>query len=423
METPAIHTSQDHRVGKVALLIGLACVLQIAESMIPHPVPGLRLGLANMLTLTAMVVLGFGYALEVAVLRTVLSSLIMGTFMSPTFILSLSGAVISTLVMGFFYWLSGLSKYCRLSIIGISIVGAFVHNLVQLYLAYLLLVKHPGIFIFFPWLSIGAVATGWVVGMVTGGICARLQDSSMMTDRRIVNTPLDEAPLELRNYSPGNSWLHRLPAEIKLIPLLMVAVGLLIFSTFEFVVGCFLFLGILLPLSHTPLGYLLRTARRYRLLILISFFMPLFFNAGTHVLVRLGGLELTFEGLTTGARFAARLLLLIMASALLVRTPSPDQLVGGLGRLLQPMQLFGLSSHRIAMLLSISWTALPHLWNTTRDTIASINLKDVKSIHRLLPLLSDLIATLYMQTEPAHGSWGQASEQERNDPGGPCVSQ
>ncbi|MGA6926655.1 MAG: Gx transporter family protein, partial [Desulfosarcina sp.] len=422
-QPPFTPTFQDHRVGKVALLIGLACVLQIAESMIPHPVPGLRLGLANMLTLTAMVVLGFGCALEVAILRTVLSSLIMGTFMSPTFILSLSGAVISTLIMGLFYWLSGLSRYCRLSIIGISIVGAFVHNLVQLYMAYLLLVKHPGIFVFLPWLSIGAVGTGWVVGVVTGGVCLRLQQKESITGISSGSTGLNDTALEMRNFTPGNSWLHRQPAEVKLVALFILAAGLLVFPNFELAIGCFLFLGIMLPLSHTPLGYLLQVLRRYRVLILISFFMPLFFNSGTHVLVRLAGLELTIEGLTTGVRFAARILLLIMTSALLVRTTSPEQTVRGLGRLLQPMRIFGLSSHRIAMLLSMAWTALPQLWKTTRDTITSANIKDIKSIRRLLPLLSDLIATLYMQTEPAHGLKGPPSEQEQSEPGGPCVTQ
>ena len=156
-----IDNQRDNKIYKIALLVALACVLQIAESLIPHPIPGLRLGLANMLTLTAMVVLGFRYALEVALSRSVLSAFTMGTF-----------------IMGFFYWLSGLNRRCRLSIIGISIIGAFCHNLVQLYLAYLLLVKHEGIFVFFPWLSVGAVATGWVVGVVAGGVCRRLTENS-----------------------------------------------------------------------------------------------------------------------------------------------------------------------------------------------------------------------------------------------------
>ena len=68
-----IELNKDRRIHKIALLVSLACVLQIAETFIPHPIPGLRLGLANMLTLTAMVILGFGYALQIAILRTLLS--------------------------------------------------------------------------------------------------------------------------------------------------------------------------------------------------------------------------------------------------------------------------------------------------------------------------------------------------------------
>ncbi len=165
-----IEPKEDRKIYKIALLVSISCVLQISESLIPHPIPGLRLGLANMVTLIALVTLGFRSALEIAIFRTVLSSFIMGTFMSPTFILSFSGAAISTLVMGFFYWLSSFHRRYRLSIIGISIIGALSHNIIQLYLAYLILVKHGGIFVFFPWLCIGAVVTGWITGTVAGSV-------------------------------------------------------------------------------------------------------------------------------------------------------------------------------------------------------------------------------------------------------------
>jgi len=110
-------SKENNQVYKIALLVAISCVLQISESLIPHPIPGLRLGMANMVTLVALVVLGFRPALEIAIFRTILSSIIMGTFMSPTFVLSLSGALISTLVMGFLYWLAGSNKVYRLSII------------------------------------------------------------------------------------------------------------------------------------------------------------------------------------------------------------------------------------------------------------------------------------------------------------------
>ncbi len=86
---------EDPKIYKIALLVSISCVLQISESLIPHPIPGLRLGLANMVGLIALVNLGFLSALEIAILRTILSSFIMGTFMSPNFIMIFSAAAIS----------------------------------------------------------------------------------------------------------------------------------------------------------------------------------------------------------------------------------------------------------------------------------------------------------------------------------------
>jgi heptaprenyl diphosphate synthase len=418
MKDPKTDFEPDHNLCKVALLIGLACVLQISESLIPHPVPGLRLGLANMLTLTAMVVLGFGYALEVAVLRAILSSFIMGTFMSPTFILSFAGAVISTLVMGLFYWLSGLSRHFRLSIIGISIIGAFIHNLVQLCLAYLLLVKHAGIFVFFPWLSIGAVATGWVVGVVAGGVCRRLQEND--PDLPADGSEIHYEALQIRNFTPGDSWLHRVPVEIKLIGFCALAVLLLVYIHWGIHFGYFIFLVVLLPVSGTSLRFMISAARKYLVLILISILLPMLFNSGTHILADLGILTITREGLERGALFGSRILLLVLSSALLIRTTSPDDLVGGLGRLLWPLRLFGVSTRRIAMLLSLAWTAVPQLWKTTRNTIAAANIKKTKNLRGLLPLLSGLIATLYMKTEPVHHLWTPCAEAKRHDQKDAC---
>jgi heptaprenyl diphosphate synthase len=382
----------DHRISKVALLISLACVLQIAESMIPHPIPGLRLGLANMLTLTAMVVLGFGYALEVAILRTVLSSFILGTFMSPGFILSLSGAVTSALIMGFFYWVSGLHPRCRLSIIGISIIGAFTHNIVQLYLAYLLLVKHAGIFVFFPWLSLGAVATGWIVGTVTGGVCRKLEE---MPEQRIFQGIRSDirAPVD-GQYAPGSSLLHRLHARTKIFTILILALTILMFNHFWLYICLFLLLFLAAAISRTPVVLLLKKGRRYLSLVSIAFFLPIVFNSGTTILASIGSFRFTYEGLSTGSLFASRLLVLIYASFLLVRTTSPEEMTEGLADVLLPLRYLGISQRRVATILSIAWTAIPDLWETTRKAIFTSDLRKARNLRSLLPLLSTLIATL-----------------------------
>ena len=407
-----IQSEENHKVYKIALLVSLACVLQISESLIPHPIPGLRLGLANMVTLTALVTLGFGYALQIAILRTILSSFIMGTFMSPTFILSFSGAVISTLVMGLFYWLSSFHKHYRLSIIGISIVGALSHNIVQLHLAYAILVRHRGIFAFLPWLSVGAVITGWFTGLVAGGVCRKLKE---IQKQEVLIGMQPDFPVPLVNhYVAGNSLLHRLPAEIKIASIFILSLLILVLNSLLLYAGLFFFLSLVVISSRTSLAFLYSRAKRYTSLVLVAFLLPLFFNSGTHILLNIPYLKITHEGLSTGTVFAFRILFLILSSSLLMRTTSPEEMTTGLGKVLAPLRCLGISEKRVATILYLSWTAIPFIWEKARLTIRAANLRKTKNFHKLIPLLSNLIASLYLETEPESRPGKNASaEQEK----------
>ena len=407
-------STEDRKIHQIALLIALACILQISESMIPHPIPGLRLGLANIITLTTLVLLGFRHALEVAVIRTVLSSLIVGTFMSPGFILSFAAAVASTLVMGFFYWLSGLHARCRFSIIGISIVGAFCHNMVQLVLAYLLLVKHGGIFVFFPWLSLGALGTGWLVGIVTAGVCRRLAESP--EPEKAHRRPASIRLPSQNHYQPGNSPLHRATAGMKISVMVTLAVLVLIFDGFWFYSALAAVLIGAAAVSRTPFSFLFSRVRRYASLIAVAFFFPVFFNSGTHILISVAAVDITHEGVTAGARFAARIIFLIAASTLLLRTTSPDDMTSGLTKLLSPLRHAGISDQRFARLLSLSWNAVPYLWDTVREHISIANLGRAGNLRNLLPLLSGLIARLYAEAGSMEGLRSHDRTSDNTDP-------
>lgn len=403
---------ENKNIYKVALLVSLACVLQISESLIPHPIPGLRLGLANMLTLTALVVLGFRYALEIAVLRALLSSFIMGTFMSPTFILSLSGAVVSTLVMGFFFWLSRSFRGYRFSIIGISIIGALTHNVVQISLAYLLLIKHSGIFALLPWLCIGGLATGWTTGVVAAAVCRKID--GFRNEGVLASLQSDPVAPASRDYQTGNSFLHRLSAETKIAGLFCLALIILIFSNAWLYLSVFSILMALMVLSGASPSYFLGKVKKYAFLVLMAFFLPLFFNSGSHVLFNIAHLKITAEGLRTGGLLATRILLLLTFSALLVRTTSPEEMTSGLGRVLFPLRYLGVSEKRIATILSLSWAAFPFFWDTARAAIREADLKKVGNFRNLIPVLSSLIATLYMETESKSSFWEDAHHEQES---------
>lgn len=389
---------EDRKICKIALLVSISCVLQITESLIPSPFPGLRLGLANVMVLIALVTLDFKSALEVALLRTLLSSFIIGTFMSCAFILSFSGAFVSTLMMGFLYWLARIKKYCSLSIVGISIIGALSHNFVQLYLVYFMLIRHKGIFIFFPWLSIGALFMGWLTGIIAGNICIKIKGIKKQ-ERIEIKEGERLSALELRHYVSGDSFFHRQSPQIKIISLFFLSLGILIFSNFRFYLCVSLFLIITARVLQIPFGFLFLRMKKCASLIYASFLFPLFFNSGTHVVSRIAYFKITSQGFSAGALFASRVILLTAVSALLIRTTSLKDLTEGLTKTLLPLRPLGISEKRIARIFSLSWMAIPVFWEMARSALCRADLKRIKNLRNVIPVLTDIIATLYLEGE------------------------
>jgi len=393
---------------RVALLVSLACVLQVSESMIPHPIPGLRLGLSNMLTLTALVLLGFRYALEITILRVLLSSFVMGTFMSPAFLLSVSGALLSTCAMGFFHRASNLHGHHRFSIIGISIIGALTHNIVQVLVAYALLVRHSGIFALLPWLCIGAVVTGWFTGAAAVAICKKIEEfrnENALTPEKDVGSP---PPFQ--DYMPGESVLHRLSAPVKITLLLVGSLGILLGSSIWLHFSLFSVLLAAIVISGSSPVYFLRKVKRYALVVVAAFLLPVLFNSGSDTLWPSDYVAVTREGLAVGGRFAARILFMLLSGALMARTTSPETLTAGVGKLLIPLRYVGLSDRRLAMILSLSWAAFPFFWQTARDAIRAADLKQAKGLRGLVPLLSNVIAALYLATGPESPYWAASRQ-------------
>ncbi|OGW36268.1 MAG: hypothetical protein A2Y97_07485 [Nitrospirae bacterium RBG_13_39_12] len=165
---------------RIALLSAYALALHGFESLFPTPVPWLRLGLANIITLTALVLYGIRVAITVTLIRVILSSLFTGTFLGPAFILSLGGGVTSTLAMGIV-----LSITPRLfSIIGLSLIGALFHNIAQLILAYLLFIQRiEAILLISPIIIFLGSVTGTVNGIVSDLLIKNLKKG----DKKIQN--------------------------------------------------------------------------------------------------------------------------------------------------------------------------------------------------------------------------------------------
>ena len=153
-------TRQDHRI---AWLTALAITIHIAESALPSPLPGIKPGLANVVTIVALIQFGWGTAAWVALLRVLIGSLLIGTFLSPTFLLSLSGAVASIAVLRIATWLPGRG----FGPVGYSLLAALAHMATQFFTAYWVFIPHDGLFHLLPVLMTAAVIFGVTSGMVT----------------------------------------------------------------------------------------------------------------------------------------------------------------------------------------------------------------------------------------------------------------
>jgi len=154
-----VATVEDHRI---ALLAALAITIHIAESALPTPLPGIKPGLANIITIATLCLYGLRTAAWVLMLRVLAGSLLLGTFLSPTFALSFSGAVASLLVLS----VARLTPGLGFGAVGYSLLAAMAHMAGQFTVAYWLFIPHPALLQLFPILMTAAVLFGLVSGII-----------------------------------------------------------------------------------------------------------------------------------------------------------------------------------------------------------------------------------------------------------------
>ncbi|WP_399388503.1 Gx transporter family protein [Thermoanaerobacterium sp. CMT5567-10] len=145
----------------ISMLVSQALVLNIIESFIPVPVPvpGIKIGLANIVSLVTILMFGFKESLVVVVLRTLLAQLLVGNITS--FLFSVSGGILSACIMYVIY--KKFSRY--FSLVGVSVFGSVAHNVGQLFVA-AIVINNFLIFSYLPVLMISGIMMGIFTGLV-----------------------------------------------------------------------------------------------------------------------------------------------------------------------------------------------------------------------------------------------------------------
>ena len=167
MKVELLTTADDHRIAKLA---AMALGLTLLEAVIPSPLPGVKPGLANIVTLVVLARFGLRTAVWVSLLRVVAGSVLLGTFLAPTFVLSFSGALASLAALAAAHtlparWFGPITQ---------SICAALAHIAGQVAVVFFWLIPHAGVGYLLPVFAAAALLFGTINGIAAAYLMARL---------------------------------------------------------------------------------------------------------------------------------------------------------------------------------------------------------------------------------------------------------
>ena len=151
------------KVARMGVFIALAMIFSYIEVLIPFNfgIPGVKLGIANIVTVTSLYIFSTGEAFGISVIRIVLMGILFGNGMSLLY--SLAGGLLSFLAM----WIG--KKINWFSVMGVSVAGGVFHNVGQI-LAVMFVMKNSVFVAYLPVLFVAGIVTGYLIGLLANKI-------------------------------------------------------------------------------------------------------------------------------------------------------------------------------------------------------------------------------------------------------------
>jgi len=166
---PSLKSLETKAVWLSFLLIAIG--LHVFEATLPSLGPWFKLGLANIMTLLALVFLGPRAAFSLALARVIVGSIFIGTLLTPTFFISLAGAITAAIVMVTIYRLLP-----HISLISISILAAVAHMSGQFVVVETWFIQQLSIYYLLPPLLALSCLSGWVNGAIATYLTKQLKN-------------------------------------------------------------------------------------------------------------------------------------------------------------------------------------------------------------------------------------------------------
>jgi len=175
--------------------------------------------------------------------------------------------------------------------------------------------------------------------------------------------------ITLGQYFPGNSLVHRLDPRIKLCTLVVFIVSLFLAKGPVSYGLCLAFMGVAVAISTVKLKLILKSLKAIIVIVIFTSFLNMLYTPGQE-LISFWIITITKEGIFTALGMSIRIILLVVASALLTYTTSPMALTDGLENLLSPLKKIKVPVHEFAMMMTIALRFIPTLIEET-DKIMS----------------------------------------------------
>ena len=167
--------------------------------------------------------------------------------------------------------------------------------------------------------------------------------------------------ITIGQHYPTNSIIHRVDPRVKLVATFVHITVLLLVNNFIGYAVVALYVIALIKTSKIPPLLLLRGLRAILFMLAFAITINLFLAPGENVLLHIGFIRITMEGVLLAVQMALRLTLLIVGTSLLTLTTSPIQLTDGIESLLKPLKIIKVPAHDIAMMMTIALRFIPTL--------------------------------------------------------------
>ena len=359
------------RLVRISLFGSLALVLSYIETMIPLPVtlPGVKLGLANVAVVVALLELDVRAAAAVAVVKVVASGLLFGSPMMLMY--SLGGTALA------FAGCAAASRVPGLGAVAVSMVAAVLHNVGQIAVAVLML-GTTSVLLSLPPLALAACATGFATGAVAAGVLAAQPDSAYagesidLSKLRVKQTsplasrglkPLGSDVAAFGVYRSGSTFAHGLDPRGKILFAM-----LFVMASFaaQGMGALFILLAAAVAVqaaSGSDARAAFRSLKPFVWLIVFVLVFDVLFVSSGEVLWCAGPVTVTVGGLSCAVGNVLRFVCVLLGTSALMTTTSPTQLTDGFLLLLRPLDRVGVRTASVGLAMSMTFRFIPTLVN------------------------------------------------------------